>query len=299
MNIPSSIMTIAIINEDSKLSCARSKFNLWKINSTEWTEKIKNYELETTIKLKSGLYILLDDDRSRIYIGETDRLYNRIKEHFEQKDWIHDFILIFSENKGVDIDKDSLKYIENKLINEVPNGIELINKQQNYKKKLSFIKRGDLNKDWNYINQYLKICEPLIFNQNIKQVSKIEGRYINDNLKKYIKIYVLDNEKNKVFGLFDPENNSIIFKKNQEFQIRFRDHYLKKGKDKKINKYLKLTEIKTNLYKAKIIDDIRINAPSTASSLITGQKINGWKHWKINDNNKIIETIRYANNKKI
>ncbi len=65
----------------------------------------------------TGVYFLIGkgdslDDKSRIYIGEAENLYSRLKQHLSGKDFWNEAIVFFSKDDA--LNKAKVKYLENK-----------------------------------------------------------------------------------------------------------------------------------------------------------------------------------------
>ena len=93
---PNGIKTIFISNKISKaLVIPKSSI-----------DKIK----DRTEAYQPSLYLLLNDDENKIYIGESENFYKRVQNHISNKDFWNLAITFFSQNN--DLTKADVKYLE-------------------------------------------------------------------------------------------------------------------------------------------------------------------------------------------
>lgn len=72
---------------------------------------------------RTGVYLLLGDDleaasqgQAKIYIGESDEVATRLRQHHDKKDWWDRAIVITSQAQAQQLTKSQVRYLESKLI---------------------------------------------------------------------------------------------------------------------------------------------------------------------------------------
>ena len=287
----SSLQILIRDSENYYVKGNRSHYAIWKISFHYFFDYIKKYQID--IINQSGIYILVNENNSICYIGETDRLERRMKEHFSDKDWISNIFLIFSEDKTNKLDKDSSKYIENKIIHNLKDNldIEIKNKQNEYNKNLGYTKESTLDNEWDIIFFYLKFLEPKMFDPDNKKgiIKKV------DNNENTIEVFIDLKDNKKIKGIFNLKDYSITILKNQKFNIKFKKYFMKKNSInnimKKYKNYINWEFINGESYNIFIKENWFFKTPSSAASFIKGCNMNGWTTWK-DKNHKFINEYR-------
>ncbi|TAM66214.1 MAG: GIY-YIG nuclease family protein [Microbacteriaceae bacterium] len=72
---------------------------------------------------RSGVYLLLGDDpessqpgRARVYIGESDEVATRLRQHHDKKDWWDRAVIVTSQAQAQQLTKSQVRYLESQLI---------------------------------------------------------------------------------------------------------------------------------------------------------------------------------------
>lgn len=112
------------------------------INRTQLPKAMLRPEIE-----RPGVYLLVGekDDRPLLYIGETDDVKKRLKNHAAQKDWWSEAICITSN--GEPLNKAHARYLESKLISDALRlrKIKLDNEQSPPERTLSEAARAHMD----------------------------------------------------------------------------------------------------------------------------------------------------------
>ena len=122
--------------------------------------KIKNRLFKTSqygeLVQKGGIYIFCNSKthsiKRKIYVGESNELLTRLKNHKKTKEGSFSSILIIT-SVGDDIGKDKLKVIESMLISSLKEHhiFEVINKQKKTKFQVDFFDESLVNKHYETI----------------------------------------------------------------------------------------------------------------------------------------------------
>lgn len=149
-----------------------------------------------------GVYLLVSDNK--VYIGQTNDLLRRIKEHDKTKQWWEKVVLITTKDNS--LNRSDIDYLENKLINLAKTKNTLITDNVQY---------GNTPK----VNRYRKIDLNDLLDGALLLLELIG---INVFKKQEIKTTTKDNFINSTKNLFNLGNSSRLTKK-QAIQI-LNDH---------------------------------------------------------------------------
>ncbi|MCF7944247.1 MAG: GIY-YIG nuclease family protein [Spirochaetia bacterium] len=225
----------------------------------------------------SGIYALIGDGdtRSKVYIGEADNCFKRLKQHHAKKDyWTH---AIFFTTKNKAFTKTHVKYLEWISLEHAQqaNRYEIDNSNSPSKPNVSEANESDL---FDYF-------------ETIKLLSGTLGYPIFDEINKR-------KTKKKIFckgkdayaeGEFN-EEGLIVFS-GSTCNLRETDSaglWI-------INTRRKLVDSKILKQKDGVIiftSDYIFNSPSTAAAVVLGRRTNGWLGWKFADNKTLDQVYR-------
>jgi hypothetical protein len=238
--------------------------------------KFKEYDVS-----KPGIYLLLgqnDNEITKLYIGETTNLKDRLKYHYLNKDFWSEAIVFYSKNN--EISSSHIKYVEAKLISMVNKDIEI----ELDNNKTQFIPTIDgageiiANK---YLENFLFLLSALRFDYFINK------NYCDNNLDNFI---IFEFKRKNALGKMIRKNGkyfilrgstAIIDENNSTSKhiINIRKNLVKKGVMRK--------DLDKNLYK--VMEDIPVNTSSRAAWIIAGHNASGPQSWKYN--NKTLKQI--------
>lgn len=227
---------------------------------------------------KQGLYILINPEQSKIYIGESSSIYRRLKEHKndKKKEWFKKAFIITSSA----FNKSLLLYFENQMIEadtlvKTSDWKDISNKNSG---KVSekpdesdYIEIKSRKNFEDVIEKYMTIFDST-FDES-KQDEKINKIISEDE------IFTLITNKGKYSGeIFVNNDNKFVLKKGSKFNANPSEKSLPSGYIKKIN------DIKSNAKFSKKVDEdvyellenFEWNTPSFLADLITGLSCNGW-----------------------
>ncbi|WP_269913533.1 GIY-YIG nuclease family protein [Acinetobacter sp. HY1485] len=246
---------------------------------TNWTGHIVSIprnQISSLIQRKeanrTGIYFLINDEEDplypKVYIGESDNIGYRLKQHENKKFWNKACIVT---GKDQNLTKTHIKYLESRLIQIVLSNsqCQLINATTHIYDKLPESDKVDMG----YFLEQIKIILPIL-GYHFLEVSKITPP--TDDLAKFII------KTKEVYA------TAKIIKG---------DFYVLKGsqvrKDVKDPNCCYLKNLRPKLIAEKIIDpetyiftkDYHFSKPSAASTVILGYSSNGrtaWKHVETN-----------------
>ena len=207
-----------------------------------------------------------------IYVGETEDIVERLKQHNKNKDfWQKVFFVV--DNNGF-LTKSHVKYLENLFYNKIKSAGKIF-----------------LNNDSEPTKSYIDEAAKAALNGDVLETTEILlSLLIGDNIfKKYEK-------KNK--QVFICKDNGGVYAEGEYVNNGFMVFKGSKMKTTSVNSYSKTWEkIKNFLLNNQIIskendfyilkEDYLFKTPSQASGTILGHNSNGWIDWK----NKNRETL--------
>ena len=229
-----------------------------------------------------GVYFLIGEDNlemDKVYIGEAENLFKRLKRHQQKgEDFWNKIVCFFSKDEN--LTKAHVKYLESRIIEIVSenNRAELKNSNNSSQPSLS---RSDKANVENYLEK-IKLLLPTLGYNYLKNLSKEEVG------KTYYCKAPTNNVKAK--GKLTNEGfvvlkNSLISKKespsfDQKSSKNLRDELIE-------NKILISNE---NNYKLK--EDQLFSSPSAAAGFVLGRNANGWTEWQTEDGRTLDEIER-------
>jgi len=246
-------------------------------------DKIKNREEV----LRPSIYFLLNNDDNKIYVGESENFYNRVKHHLKTKDFWDYAISFISQNN--DLTKADVKYLEYLSISEINN-------------------IGNVSLDEN--NQ-IPSCPNLPehqkatideFFEDIKFIMSFLGYNFFTPTKQTIKqtTFYCTRGGIEAKGFYD--GSKFIVLKGSAIKYKFESAY--SGVARKSAQYTEsLKKKRSNLIEGNYFDpqnsgivilkkDFVFNTPSAASCFCLGKSSNGWIDWKDKNGNTLDELIR-------
>ena len=225
-----------------------------------------------------ALYILLGEDEygeKKAYIGQTTKLYDRLKKHARDKNfWEKAFAIVSKDGKSFTTTVvKSLEHIAFSRAKDNNCGYILDeNIQKPTAQNLSIHEKSSIEDYFRDIEFLVELAGCDIFKIIPTQTNK--KTYETLYLKK--KDYAAEGYYNE--NGFTVLKGSVLSKKSQTL-----DYNWESDRNKLINKYTE--EIENGLCILK--EDITLSSPSRAASFITGTSINGLINWKDKDGNTL------------
>jgi hypothetical protein len=241
--------------------------------------KFKEYDVS-----KPGIYLLLgqsDNEITKLYIGETTNLKERLKYHFLNKDFWNEAIVFYSKNN--EISSSHIKYVEAKLISMVNKDIEI--ELDNSKSQIIPVidSAGEIIA--------IKYLENLLF-----LLSALRFDYFTNDLL-YNTKSTIDTQENKVFILktsyaiakMKRENGKYVLLKNSIINAKEQSSISEKTKNIRRKLIEENILVKNNENSYELTDDFAADSSSVIGAVVSGYSISGPQNWKYD--NKTLKQI--------
>ena len=225
---------------------------------------------------RCGVYILLGEDARSgtpvIYIGETNKIFQRLNSHYQKKDFWQQAIIFTSESNT--LNKAVVQCLEAKLMNLArANGqCRLVNRAKLKQLKLSESVQAEA--DW-YFKQ-MDFLLPILGITVFEAPKAITGGY-GGAIDYYF--------RGSTFCAkgYETRNNGFVVYAGSTAVSKFRKHAMSMGRLYAIRQELirkKVLKKITNEDRYKFTDNHRFNSPSTAAAICNGRSTNGRIEWK-------------------
>lgn len=253
--------------------------------------RIKLRELEKDLR-DSGIYFLTiaeKENMMRIYIGESEDVFSRLKTHEddEGKDKFEDMYIIKTTDIDSPLTKGHIRYLENKLIKIAQSNVTTIYlDNKTAPEQTSPLSKADMDLMDDYLDSLLILLPAMGLNLSIpvKELEKIADiPSTTTNIEGTTFIFKSTGAnvtaKAKQFG-----NEFVVLKDSQAVNSE-------KSSMRQDSKELKLALIERGILSLsmggdKLIfnEDVSFTSPSAAASFILGQSINGRHYWLLENN---------------
>jgi len=222
----------------------------------------------------AGIYILFgtdkDTDELKAYIGQTDNIYTRLKQHNRAKDFWNE--VVFFVDKANDLDAGHLNYIESKLIRLAKECDRVSLENDTVPKEY----------DRNFLGE--KFVEKITLVMTVLRYEIFE-KVLSENEIKPENIYYINSIGLKATGAQTSEG-FIVFKgsqSNSDFKKASSQSLRNKWEELKIRKIVS----KDNVF----VKDEVFNSPSTAAAMVLGRNTNGLTAWRNKDGKKLKDVM--------
>lgn len=228
-----------------------------------------------------GIYFLFgktDAEKPSVYIGEAEKLFDRLKIHLSDKDKEWFSSIIFYTTKDNSFDKALVKYFESYCIEKATesNRYTLENKKASSRSNISEGQEADIE---NYF-------------ESLKLLMSTIGYPLFDKLSTGKRTYYIKYKKLEARGEYTDEG--FVIKEGSQVSGTFRESAAIWRKNKR-----------AELLKEKIIEkqddhfvftqDYLFGSPSSAAMTIYGGAANGWTSWKTKEGKTLDEIERNKN----
>jgi hypothetical protein len=246
----------------------------------ESVESLNNYSELVT----QGIYLLVGENNEGerlIYIGESERLLDRIKSHAKdpKKTFWQQAICFFSKDSF--LNKAHIKYLEEYLIQAIKDAgrISLENNNSGGATKLSMSDEADI---LNMVEQ-IKVLLATIGHTFLKKLNDYE---------KPSDLYELTSLS--AAGLMNPTSEGYLVKEGSLFRKEVSQGSIGGYSDRERQKMLAENILVDHNSESYILTkDYLFGSPSNASSSLLGRSSNGWTSWKrVNDGKTLDEVER-------
>ena len=225
-----------------------------------------------------GIYFLVgtsEDGKSKLYIGEAESCFKRIKQHNQSKDFWNIVLAVISKTQF--FTKSHIKYLEWLCHKEAleANRFLLENATNPKKPHISESLEADLLKDFEEIKLLVSALGFPFFDSIIKPMkknllfckgkdAKAEGKFIEEGLIVYS----------------GSTCNIKLANASQEWLKKIRNKLIESG----------VLALENNVYK--FTSDHIFSSPSAAAATVLARSANGWNEWKSEDGNTLHELYR-------
>jgi len=241
----------------------------YKIPRTLLSESKDRNDLDST-----GVYFLLgrsdsSDEKARIYIGEAENLFERLKQHLAGKDFWNEAIVFFSKDEN--LNKAKIKYLENKFYEiAISSGrYEIINKTVPTQSRVSEADKAEL--------------EEFLF--NAKMITNTLGHKVFDQIiqdepgsEMKEKFFIKAARGADACGQ-SVTDGFVVFagsKAAKEIAPGFKKHNYLKLRVQLIESGVLSDQDGDLLFE----DDYVFSTPSAAAAIVMGRSANGLTEWK-------------------
>ena len=269
------LVEIALKDGIAKGTISNNKGELYRFNR----EKLQNFSLicEDYKDLEGcGLYLLFDNSEKCVYVGESEKLLGRLKQHLRDENYWNTFICFRSEDIN---DKSMCKYIENILIKKFKNSENFI------------LKNTKNSSDGSVLSQVRKSIAEEFVESFVEVILDVLGINVLNNIRDI----ELSSSTNDLFALKTKNYDAKGFISINGFTV-IEGSVINKKFNKSLEKNLPHNVvIRDNLLKDKIVDNntfkflksFEFSSPSSAASVVTGSPKSGKSSWKNKDGKTI------------
>lgn len=242
----------------------------------------------------AGLYFLLAKDyetgSTTLYIGETDDVAQRIKDH-QQKDWWDDFVAFISKDSN--LTKAHVRYLEKNLYKLASSNITTINLMNGSNSPGSKLPDSDKADMATFEENMIFVLNNLNIIDFAKTSKEKEAPKEDKNNIFYLSLSQerQDANGNVLQGKMIIQDNGYLLLKGSYIESEARKSF-------KIHNYYKLRTKLDNrgCFVASGIDgvlitkeDIPFNSPSAAAAVVKNRATNGRIEWKLNNGTTLDE----------
>lgn len=232
---------------------------------------------------KIAVYFLVGFNEEKnideIYVGETEDIIERLKQHNKNKDFWQKVFFVIDKNVNNNrfLTKSDVKYLENLFYNKIKSAekVSLNNDSEPTKSNIDETTEADLNGD---VLEAVEILLSLLMGDNI--FKKYEEN------KKNRQIFMCKDNKG-VYAEGEYVDNGFMVFKGAKIRLIPVDSYTNTSEEKMRNFLINNNFVtkENDFYILK--KDYLFKSPSQASGVILGHNSNGWIDWK----NKNGETL--------
>lgn len=238
-----------------------------RIPKTKLKESKDRKELQNT-----GLYFLFNKNESdgSVYIGEAEKVYNRISQHLSEDTWNEVLVFVKKDNS---LNKAHVKFLENYFYNLAVsvNRYEVLNETIPTKSSLSESEVASLDEFAFYIKMITSTLGYKAFERLVEN-EKDDLFYINS-----IGLKATGKMTNEGFVVFKDSASNQSFKDASSKSLRIKWEYLRE--EGIVNEEGFFTK------------DYLFSSPSLAAAMILGRNSNGLLEWKNSQKKPLKEVL--------
>tara|TARA_R110001606_G_scaffold8263_4_gene36210 strand:+ start:14 stop:913 length:900 start_codon:yes stop_codon:yes gene_type:complete len=231
-----------------------------------------------------GVYFLIGNDdksgKSKVYIGEAENVWERLKNHAVKKDFWSDVVLFTSKDEN--ITKSHVKFLESRLV-EITKQADRCLLDNNNKPTLSSLPLADRDSMEEFLNN-IKLLNGVF---GFKFLEKpIKNKISEDNIEEILKEIKDSTEIEVELSLLVKNieakaiqtNEGIVVLSGSQVSVKESQNYgYKTLREELISDNI---IIKNNIGELIFSKDHLFQSPSSAAAVIVGYSVNGRRTWK-------------------
>ncbi len=267
MKFPKTIKTFLMDGvHNGRMYCELSNWTgrVYKIPRTMIKESSEREDLN-----KSGVYLLFgkdNDDKEKVYIGESEGIFDRLKQHLDTKEFFNEVVAVVSKDDN--LNKAHIKFLEHTMYKAAEKAGRFVLDNTNVPKKSAISEADEAE-----MNEFFHNMKLLTGTLGYKVFEEI-GESATKNTKKYYlkSARGADATGERTSEGFVVHKGSRIARDTtpsmDKSLIKKRQHLMENGKIKEIdgNLVVRNNEI--------------FSSPSMAASIVAGRSANGLLEWK-------------------
>ena len=228
-----------------------------------------------------GIYLLFgksEEGKERVYIGEAEVIFDRLKQHLSQKDFWNEVITFISKDEN--LNKAHIKYLENRLFEKAQetNRYILDNNSIPTKSSISESDRAEMEE----------------FLENIKLLTNTLGHKVFEEIRGKENIL---QERQKTFEIKAARGANAKGIPTSSGFVVFKDSEIASSIVNSLTKSFR--KLREKIIDEKIViekggkyvfsKDYEFSSPSTAAVMVLGRNANGLTEWKLSDGKTLKE----------
>lgn len=253
-------------------------------NWTGHVLRIPKIKLPDGLKRKearqTGVYILLgqNEDGPLAYIGETENMAERLKDHAAKKDWWDDAILITAA--GDALHKAHVKYMESCLVEKALAAANIPLENENVPTKASLNEAATANMEsfLETLHMVLPAIRVDLFQTRTRQTARDQQAKTGPQNRLFFKFTV---KRNNLSATAFVDEDEFIVQKGAIVRAKWagdrkhNTHYWKLH-DELVSKGI----IKVELDQGVLTENVAFSSPSAAAAIVAGRSSNGRTAWR-------------------
>ncbi len=236
---------------------------------------------------RPGVYFLLGPDEEtnepKVYIGESENVFDRLQSHIANKDFWNEFIFFVSKDEN--LTKAHVKYLESRLI-QMAFQTKRYKVDNSNQSQLSSLPPSDKDSMEEFLS-HIKLLLGVLGHKFLEEITKISKESIpvcSDDLayKEDLDINTNRELHLSVSGLRASAiqtDEGIVVLKGSDAALECRN-YLSDGYKDLRDRLIKNGDLLLSVDKYIFQNDILFNAASPAAAIVVGYNINGTQNWK-------------------
>ncbi len=258
---------------DGRWSCELSNWTgkAYKIPRSMVSDSKDRKDLDTT-----GVYLLFgradsSSEKNRVYIGEAESLYGRLKQHLSGKDFWNEVIVFFSKDEH--LNKAHIKYLESRLYEVACNigRYEVINSVKPTQSRVSEADQSELEEFISHIKLLTSILGHKVFEPLISEQQKVDSNTL---------LLIKGARGAEATGMQVADGFLVLKGSKAALEIApaFKKHNYLKLRESLIASGTLVASNGELIFESEYL----FSTPSAAAAIVMGRSANGLTEWKTN-----------------